>query len=378
MTKSYKMLVLLAFLAEEGFAAPVGIERLVARVEQLARRSLALRNELGEVLGDPGAMQRLLEKHPISAWTGGDGTAGRPYFSYQDGVLAFQGEVSELQREVAAALCHELADWRLAVYLRRIGSVDAAPRIACKVSHSGGRPMLFLPSRDRTPGIPEGWVAVTANGQAYQAHFVKVAVNVMHAEGSEENVLPEVLRGWFGEGAGRPGTSQQVVFTKEGEGYRLEPWSPEQVQDPRLWHSYTRAQVPGFFGFDFKGMESQSGVVVRPGVTLLFVTLDKADMEAAHRYEDAFLSAEEFRWQSQNRTKRESEAGALLRDHAVRGQHIHLFVRVDRKVRGVTQPFMYAGELEFVRWDGDSPITVWWKLRAPVPAELQARLRVPR
>ena len=62
-------------------------------------------------------------------------------------------------------------------------------------------------------------------------------------------------------------------------------------------------QVPGFFGFEFKAMESQSGVVVRPGVTLLFVTLDKAAMEAAHRYEDAFLTAEEFRWQSQNRTR---------------------------------------------------------------------------
>jgi superfamily II DNA or RNA helicase len=378
MTKSYKMLVLLAFLSEEGFASPVGISRLVARVEQLARRSLALRNELQEVLGDPVAIQRLLENHPIAAWAGGDGTAGRPYFRYQDGMLAFQGEVPELQREAAATLCHELADWRLSVYLRRIGSVDAAPRILCRLSHAGGRPMLFLPPRDRTPGVPEGWVAVSANGQSYQANFVQVAVNVLHAEGSETNVLPELLRGWFGEGAGRPGSKHEVVFTKVGEGYRLEPWTPEQVQDPRLWRSYTRVQVPGFFGFEFKGMESQSGVVVRPGVTLLFVTLDKADMDAAHRYEDAFLSAEEFRWQSQNRTKRESEAGILLRDHGARGQHIHLFVRVDRKVRGVTQPFLYAGELDFVRWEGDSPITVWWKLRSRVPAELQARLRVPR
>ena len=120
------------------------------------------------------------------------------------------------------------------------------------------------------------------------------------------------------------------------------------------------------------------GVVVRPGVTLLFVTLDKTAMQAEHRYEDAFLSAEEFRWQSQNRTKRESEAGVLLRDHVARGQHIHLFVRHMGKERGVTQPFVYAGELDFERWEGDSPITVWWRLRSPVPAELQARLKVPR
>jgi len=377
MTKSYKMLVLLAFLAEDGFEGPVAMDQLLIRVQKLVRRSLALRNELGETLDDAAELQQLLERNPIAAWCGGDGTGGQVYFRYQDAQLSYVGGVPEAQRAAATALCQELADWRLAVYLRRIEGVDAAPRMTCKVSHSGGRPILFLPSRERTPGIPEGWVAVTANGLAYQANFVKVAVNVMHAEGGEENELPEVLRRWFGEGAGLPGTTQQVVFIKKGEGYRLEPWSPDQVQEPRLWQSYGRALVPELFGFAFKGREEQLGVVVRPGLTLLFVTLDKYAMEASHRYEDAFLSAEEFRWQSQNRTKRESEAGFLLRDHVARGQRIHLFVRRDRKVRGMTQPFIYAGELEFVRWEGDSPITVWWKLLSPVPSELHLLLRVP-
>jgi hypothetical protein len=73
-----------------------------------------------------------------------------------------------------------------------------------------------------------------------------------------------------------------------------------------------------------------------------------------------------------------SDAGALLKDHVARGQHIHLFVRPKGKIRGETQPFHYLGELDFVRWEGDSPITVWWTLRNPVPRELHQLLRVPQ
>jgi superfamily II DNA or RNA helicase/HKD family nuclease/diadenosine tetraphosphate (Ap4A) HIT family hydrolase len=377
MTKSYKMLVLLAFLAEDGLAQPVPIDRLVSRVQQVVRRSPALRNELGALLDDVAELQESMEKNPIAAWTGGDGNDGRHFFRYAEGLLSFQVAVPEEHREAATALIHELAEWRLAVYLRRIGSVDAAPRIVCKVSHAGGRPILFLPSRDRTHGIPEGWVAVTANDQAYQANFVKVAVNVMQAAGSEDNVLPEVLRGWFGEGAGRPGTTHQVVFSKEGKGYQLAPWRVEQEQQPRLWRPYKRADIPGFFGFAFKGRESQQGVVTRPGSTLLFVTLDKKKKEQKFQYEDEFLSPQEFRWQSQNKTKRESNAGLIYKEHFSRGQHIHLFVRQQEKIRNKTQPFHYLGELDFVRWDGDMPITVWWRLRNPVPRELHQLLRVP-
>jgi len=64
-------------------------------------------------------------------------------------------------RESGADFVRELAEWRLARYLRRAGATGA-PRIVCKVSHTNGKPILFLPSRDRNPGIPEGWVEVTA------------------------------------------------------------------------------------------------------------------------------------------------------------------------------------------------------------------------
>ena len=137
-----------------------------------------------------------------------------------------------------------------------------------------------------------------------------------------------------------------------------------------MWHRYKRAEVPKLFGFEFRGMESQSGIVERPGLFIFFVTLDKGDMQEAHRYEDKFLSPTEFQWQSQNRNRRDSEFGRKIAGHREMGIQVHLFVRAKAKAGGVAQPFVYCGELNFLRWEGDKPITVWWELGRQVPTEL--------
>ncbi|MBK9978495.1 MAG: hypothetical protein IPP20_11305 [Gemmatimonadetes bacterium] len=290
MTKSFKMVVLLAMIAEEAFPGSISIAQLIERVRLMARRQSAVRTEMGEALEDASAMRTLLEQNPIQAWVGGRGTGGDAYFRYEDGVLSTTMSVAPGLREVAASLARELAEWRLAVYVRRAGLNDGAPRIVCRVSHAGDNAILFLPSRDRNPGIPEGWVTVMADGEEYQANFVKIAVNVMHRVDSDTNVLSDLLRRWFGPRAGQPGTKQEAVFTKEDNGYRLSPWSSDEKTGPHLWEKYKRAEVPKLFGFDFKGMESQSGVITRPGLIILFVTLDKTTMQKDHKYEDAFLS----------------------------------------------------------------------------------------
>ena len=226
-------------------------------------------------------------------------------------------------------------------------------------------------------GIPEGWVDVEVDGKAHQADFKKVAVNVLHAEGGEENVLPEVLRGWFGADAGLPGTSHAVEFVRRAGGYLLQPIRGPREDELALWQIYPRAKVPPLFGFEFKGFESQLGVVERPGVTLLFVTLDKSGQPEKHKYQDSFVSPTEVRWQSQNKTSQASESGQRLAQHRELGVTIHLFVRARPKDGAKTAGFVYCGPVEFQRWEGEKPITVWWRLAAVVPEPLRASLRVP-
>jgi superfamily II DNA or RNA helicase len=376
LTRSFKMVVLLAMLAEEAFPGSIGIDRLMARVRIMAQRSAVLRTEFGDALHDDAKLAALLEEHPIDAWVEGRGTGGEQYFAFTGGQFSTKVALSGALRESGAALVREIAEWRLAQYVRRTGLTEGAPRIVCRVSHAGSQPILFLPSRDRTPGVPEGWVEVRADGEEYLANFVKVAVNVMHGKGSETNVLGDVLRRWFGRGAGQPGTSHRVVFERVDGGYLMKPDRGEQELGPRVWQRYKRADVPKLFGFEFKAFESQSGVVERPGLMLLFVTLDKASKPEEHRYEDHFESPSRFQWQSQNKTSRESGAGQRIARHAQENIAVHLFVRAAAKVRGRTQDFIYAGPLTFERWDGDRPITVWWKLGQPVPRELREELRV--
>jgi hypothetical protein len=118
-------------------------------------------------------------------------------------------------------------------------------------------------------------------------------------------------------------------------------------------------------------------VVVRPNQILLFATLDKSAMAEAHRYKDEFLSADEFQWQSQNQTTQASRRGQDLAQHLERGIRIHLCVRARAKAsNGTASPFVYCGEVMFERWEGDKPITVWWKLKKAVPGHLHRLLGV--
>jgi hypothetical protein len=117
----------------------------------------------------------------------------------------------------------ELAEWRLLEYVRRRSIPHDVDRFTCNVSHANGRPILFLPSRDRHPDLPLGWQTVLVDGEELQANFVKVALNVVTRPGSRENLLPEILRGWFGPDAGQPGRADQVVFRRTGAEYVMEP-----------------------------------------------------------------------------------------------------------------------------------------------------------
>lgn len=369
MTRSYKMLVLLAMLEADKFPGRISIDELSSAVERLARRSPVLIADVGPPIESQAALRRHLEENPIAAWTGGRGTGGRPYFGYEGGVFESDLPVPPHRVEVYRELVRELAEFRLAEYLTRPTVAGGeSVRFQCRVSHSGGRPILRLPDRSRVVGIPEDWVQVDAAGESFEANFAKIAVNVMRRPGSEENVLPEVLRNWFGAEAGSPGTRQSVEFSRRDGRWLLAPVGRAD-SDVTLWQSYPRREVAQRFGLDYSRFWEQ-GVVKQGNDLFLFVTLEKADLPEAHRYGDRFLSRDVFEWQSQNRNRRESNAGKDLQFHSERGITVHLFVRKQPKLEGRGAPFFYCGPLQFIDWEGDQPITVRWRLSEAVPDSL--------
>src|SRR5262249_38710983 len=146
MTKSFKMLTLLAMLNEDAFPGSISIQNLADSFARLARRSAILRQEVGTAIDSQSDLIRLLENNPIDAWVGGRGTGKQAYFTYEDGKFGTRISVAPELREAFQELVRELADWRLAEYLNR-SDIASTTQFICKVSHSGDRPILFFPDR---------------------------------------------------------------------------------------------------------------------------------------------------------------------------------------------------------------------------------------
>ena len=377
MTKSYKMITLLAMLNADELPGALGIEDLAIGFARLARRSATLRADVGDALDDPEALRAHLEKNPIDAWTGGKGTKGKKFFDYEDGVFRTAFDVAPADREAFQELARELADWRLGEYLDRNRQDITEDDIVCKVSHANGRPILFLPDRNSQRGIPTGEQPVTIDGKDYEATFAKIAVNVLREPGNPRNQLPTILRGWFGADAGLPGTNFHVRFKKIEFGRTLEPIGHRPDRDAlTLWQSYAREQIPKLFGARTSPQWQQSGFVWDGNNMVLLVTLEKKGQREEHQYEDQFLTPDSFQWQSQNRTTQKGKVGQALKNQQERSINVHLFVRRTGKVEGRAAPFTYCGQLEFVSWKGEKPITMTWRLRSALPPRLAEQLTV--
>ena len=142
MTKSYKMLVLLALLQSDplqsdtprgetvqGGTGPleIGISAIVQAVRRMADRSAALRTDLGEEhLESDSKLRRHMEVNPIRVLTNSGsarrneaGGTDKVYFEYREGIFRWVGGELGTHRERFAGLLRELVDWRLAEYLDR-------------------------------------------------------------------------------------------------------------------------------------------------------------------------------------------------------------------------------------------------------------------
>ena len=145
----------------------------------------------------------------------------------------------------------------------------------------------------------------------------------------------------------------------------------DQEKKLALYRNYSRNEL--MFIFEAKVPEGtwREGVSRVDNHYLLFINLNKADDVEEHlQYKDFFKDPTTFHWQSQNKTSHTSAQGQEYVNHKERDIHVHLFVRKFSKMHGMTLPFMYLGELDYVSSHGDKPMTILWKLHQSVPEDL--------
>ena len=220
MTRSYKMLVLLAMLQLDRMPGSIRIEELIQAVRRMAIRSSVLRADIGEShLESDQRLRRHLESNPIENWTGPGSGRGKVYFEYTDGEFRYLGPSDIVDRERFAALVRELVEWRLAEYLDRSGE-QVGHR--CRIIMSGKNPIIKLPSRTSVANIPIEWVSVQIDGKAYVAKFAQEYINVVReTQESRVNILGDILRGWYGPTVGQRGTRFEVQLVEDADGWHL-------------------------------------------------------------------------------------------------------------------------------------------------------------
>lgn len=255
----YKMVVLRVLLDRDALWNGMEIEKLAAACREFLLSHPTLRHDLPPTQEFPDPANAPIEKWakwwlkwPLTRWL--NEQAGRHWFKREGDrfLAAFPCPVD--LRPGFESMTAELVDYRLAHYAKnRIAPVAelSAGRIVAKVSHSGGKPILRLPTVEELPGRPIGPTTATLpDGSQWVFKFVKIACNVASPVGSEENQILPLLRGWFGENAGAPGTNYQVAFTKSESGWAVAPVavaSPLRVVDASAdTEERENRDLPGF------------------------------------------------------------------------------------------------------------------------------------
>jgi len=232
LNKSYKMVVLRVLLDRDALWNGMDIEKLAAACREFLLSHPTLREDLPPTQQFPDPAKAPIQawaawwlEWPLSRWM--DEQAGRHWFKREGDRFLAAFDCPENLRPDFESMTAELVDYRLAHYAKtRIEKATelSAGRFVAKVSHSNGKPILRLPTIEELPGRPIGPTTATLpDGSQWVFKFVKIACNVASPLGSEANQILPLLRSWFGENAGAPGTNYQVAFTKSETGWAVEP-----------------------------------------------------------------------------------------------------------------------------------------------------------
>jgi len=374
-TRSHKIALLLAMITADAIPGEIGIDKLVEQVARFAARYLKIRSDFSVDLSDAKGLRRALVNNLIPVLLEGYETGDISFFRFESDNLSTTFEVED--GGSFRDLLREVLDWRLAEYLNRQGRGASTADIICRVGRAGDDPILFLPSDATSLHLEQGFTPVQKDGEAYEFSIERNAINVVRKPDEDMNLLPEILRHWFGNDAGLPGRGERVKLKNGPFGLEMEALRAPASQGLQVWTRYLREAIAPAFDLTFSQAIWNAGFVVQDPEVFLLVTLAKGDMNTEHRYVDHFVSDREFAWQSQNRTTRASKHGQILSNHRMQGKRVHLFVRPTKKTGSRPTLFIYCGEVDFVSWEGDAPISIKWKLREAVPPRLYDLLGVP-
>lgn len=140
--------------------------------------------------------------------------------------------------------------------------------------------------------------------------------------------------------------------------------------------AYSTHQILAAFGY----WNEEKAPAFREGVKyfadkqtdVFLITLNKSDKDFSPStlYEDYAINETLFHWQTQSRTSQASKTAQRYIHHREMGSRIVLFVREYKTEHHATSPYIFLGEAEYVRHEGEKPISFVWRLKQEMPSAL--------
>lgn len=412
MSKSFKMILLEAFLELDGLRTPPSLSAIAERSWTVLHRRPQLVSDLATAVqnlpdGRGVQWQRYWRENPVNAWTGANRTdASSAAFQVDKDRFTLRSAVPPGHAQAAADMIQELIDFRLASYERRQGVAAPAAnvipfpvrtrqevpffpnlKIACghfRTGKADADEHVMLPSSYGTLDPHRHFIArATGNSMdggkspirdgdylllelVTPANAGSITGSVMAIERQDETgdnlyllrVVAKDRAGGYVLKANNPAYEDLSATAEMRTLARLR--STVDPLDLQVGRAFAREEIPPLFGEEFNPGNWHSGHVVleQKKVHILLVTLNKQGKAEEYRYHDHWVDERTFHWQSQNLTTPTSKRGQQIIRHADLGIDIHLFVREAKLASKKAAPFVYQGRATYVSHTGSAPMSV--------------------
>ncbi len=388
LSKSYKMVLLEAFLEQEGFLSPPTIPALAENSFAIIQKRPLLKYDLPEKFTHTtlkGEAKRQWERYwrdnPINALTGGNRANFNAFFEATSSFI-FKTPVPYETNDTLSLLVKELVDFRLIQYEQRIrnrqSKKDISPaqivdfvkdervevpyfsdlQIACghfttsphdtenldhlKLPNSYGNldPSKHFIARakgnsmngGRTP-IQDGDYLLLELISPISAGSISGQTLVIERQGfsGDDQYLLRQIKKLGPNNYQLIATNPDYETITSSEEFRTLARFKSTIDpvDIHGFQEFMREDIPEVFGLEFNTGLWQSGHIC-PKISndqFLLVTLNKQGKEATHQYHDYFIDDSTFHWQSQRSTSPTNKKGQAIINHRKNCSSVYLFIR---------------------------------------------------
>lgn len=139
---------------------------------------------------------------------------------------------------------------------------------------------------------------------------------------------------------------------------------------------YNTNQIMAAFGLftETESPEFREGVKYfdEKKTDIFLINLNKSEKEfsPSTMYEDYAINSFLFHWESQSQDRESSARIQRYIHHKDKGNNISLFVREYKHIGSYTAPYTFLGNADYVRHEGERPVSFVWKLHSAIPADL--------